>query len=98
MAKASPMTAVPKMEPRAHVRWDKKDLRPSGLEHATMGKTVTVTLTGKITGYSMDDYGCSIDVEPTGMVIAKGARSADDGPSMVETVEGMGKKYRKKEA
>ena len=88
-------TSAPKMEPRAHISWDTKDLKPSGLEHATMGKAVTVTLSGKITGYSMNDYGCSLDVEPSGIVIAKSARGTDDGPSMVDTVKGMKAKYGK---
>lgn len=94
MAK-SILPTSPKMEPRAHISWDKKDLKPSGLEHATMGKTVTVTVAGKITGYSMNDYGCSLDVEPTGVVIARGTRSTDDGPSMVDRIKGMKAKYGK---
>ena len=96
MPKKDPVVpSSPKMEPRAHISWDTKDLKPSGLEHATMGKAVTVTLSGKIAGYSMNDYGCALDVEPSGMVIAKSARNSDEGPSMVETVKGMKAKYGK---
>ena len=102
MAKTSAMPPVPsKSKPRAHISWEpKEDLKPEGLTNAAMGKTVTVEMTGIVTGYSMDDWGCSLTVEPSAMRVApgKGKGTVDDeGPSMVAVVKRMGTKYAKKE-
>ena len=101
MAKTSAMPPVPsKSKPRAHISWEpKEDLKPEGLTNAAMGKTVTVEMTGIVTGYSMDDYGCSLTVEPSAMKIEPGKAGKDDeGPSMVAVVKRMGTKYQKKGA
>jgi hypothetical protein len=96
MAKKDTTADVPTMEPRAHVSWGHEDLKASGLEAAGMDKTVTVTLTGKVKGWSMYDHGCSLDLEPSAISITA-AKREKDGPSMVDIVKGMGKKVRKGE-
>lgn len=92
--------SMPKEEPRAHISWPKEGVRLSGdYEALAMGKRARILLEGEITGFSMADYGCSVDLKlRTVRVDGVADRGADDdGPSLVAMVANMKPEKRKKE-
>jgi len=93
--------SVDKREPVAHVSWpkDTKDhqIKLSG-DHAAlaMGKRAEVTLKGVVQGYSMSEYGCSIDLRIKAVHVESVVE--DNGTEdMVEQVEKLKPKKTKKE-
>lgn len=98
MAKATD-TAVPsasKMNPSAHISWPSEGVKLSGDQKAlALGKKARVTLEGTVTGYSMQDYGCSLDLKVKTVLVdgvSDAAEEQDEGPSMAEM---MGKKKKR---
>jgi len=69
MAKSdAPTPAEPsKPEPVIHVSWSKDtkggEIKVTGSSGLPLGQRIRVTLEGEVTGYSMNEYGCSIDVK-----------------------------------
>ena len=97
--KTTAAPSMPKTEPRMRLSWDKESaLKLEGLDHAILGQAVTVTLTGTVRGYAMDDYGNSFEIKVKTVKIAGGAAGADaddDAPSMAEQVKAMGRRTKK---
>ena len=77
---------MPKEEPRAHISWPKEGFKVSGQIGAlAMGSRVRVVVEGKVTGFSMAPYGCSVDLSPSGLRV-EGLEGAKGEKSMVEQV------------
>ena len=96
MAKATDTASpsMPKMEPSAHISWPSEGVKLSGDHKAlALGKKARVVLEGTVTGFSMQEYGCSLDLKVKTVLVDGVSDTAeeDDGPSMAEM---MGKKKR----
>ena len=74
-----------KMKPHASIHWDGKDLDFSG-DNPAMGDRVRLVIEGKITGFSMQEFGNNVEVEAKSVKVEH-LGSADDGDSMVERVK-----------
>ena len=77
-----------------HLSWDKEGApKIEGDTGAlTMDATVEITIRGRVRGYSMHEYGCSIDVKPSSVKItAREAKDEDDegSKSMVSLMKKM---------
>lgn len=88
-----PVSPSSKPEPRVHISYDKEGMKLKGdLSAVALGKPVTVEITGKVTGFSMQEWGCSIDLRPEVMAIA--VPEDTDAPTTVQIVKGMRKQKR----
>jgi hypothetical protein len=74
-----------KMKPRASVHWDGEDLKLSG-DNPALGDKVRLVVEGKVSGFSMQDYGNSLEVE-TKSVKVEHLGSAEEGDSLVELMK-----------
>lgn len=94
MAKKSETAAMPmapKMAPRGSLSWYEKDTPHIDGDPPAMGDRFRMTIEGKVTGFRMDEYGGSIDVE------AKSAKferlgTAEEGESLVDMMRSQRKK------
>lgn len=83
-------------KPHASVSWPSEGIKVSGdWEDLGPGKKCRITVEGVVTGFSAQDWGCSVDLKPT-MVYVEGVNHAepdeDEGRSMADIVKNMGKK------
>jgi hypothetical protein len=78
-----------KMKPRASVHWDGTDLKLSG-DNPSLGDKVRLVVEGKISGFSMQDYGNNIELEAKSVKVEH-LGSAEEGETMVELVKARGK-------
>lgn len=78
MAKSAPAMAMKmdKPEPVVHISWPRDakggDVKVADDGALAMGKKVRVVVEGEVRGHSMADYGCSIDVKPSGAISVAG--------------------------
>lgn len=87
--------APTKMEPQAHVSWPNEGIRLSGdYGSLGLGKKAKVILEGAVRGFSMQEYGCSIDLKVKTVRVEDVSDGGDDDESMpmTEVVRMMGKK------
>lgn len=55
----------PDFTPRAHISWPSKGIRLSGDHQAIApNKRVCLVLEGTVKGFSMGEFGCSIELDP----------------------------------
>ena len=96
----TPAPSAPEMKPEAHVTWDAgSKIKLSGeVEAIGLGKRVRLILEGPVTGFSMREYGCSLDLRlKTIRVDSVGSAEADeDAEPMTAMVESLKKKPPKK--
>lgn len=82
---------MPKAEPHASITWDgDSTVRLSGdTKQLALGKRVRLVLEGPCTGFSMREYGCSIDVKPKTIRVEALGDATDDDESepMAESIE-----------
>ena len=82
-----------KMKPHASIHWDGKDLDFSG-DNPAMGDRVRLVIEGKITGFSMQEYGNNVEVEAKSVKVEH-LGSSEDGESMVEMMRAHRSKKEK---
>src|SRR5688572_27057916 len=78
-------------KPHAYVSWPKDGVRLAGDPSTlTLGKKARVVLEGTVTGYAMQKYGCSIDLEVKTVAVEPAGDGNDDaGESLVVMVGKM---------
>lgn len=104
MAKHKETIAVPApMPPTAHISWPKDGVKLSGDWKALgMGKRARIVLEGTVNGFSMQEYGCTVDlkvktVRVDGVGPADQEEEGQSLASMVGALKGGEKRRVKKE-
>ena len=97
----APTPSTPKMEPRVSINWPGYEEKgpkvkvTGNVSSLGLGKTAKIVVEGPVTGFSMRDYGCSIDLKATAVKIVhvSDMKAEDEGEAMTDMVERMqGKK------
>jgi hypothetical protein len=103
-SKGETMAAVPgmpKQESEAHISWPGPEAIEGGkfkvsgpLGAISLGKSCSVTISGKVSGFRMDKYGGSIDLVTKTLTVGKVSEAEDDeGEAMTDVVDRLqGKK------
>ncbi len=99
--------SAPKMAPECHISWpgpenmdkDYKFKVTGNLAGIGLGKTIEVTIRGKVSGFRLDKYGGSIDLQTRSLSVGRVSETSEEecGESMTDMVERMQGKAKKKE-
>jgi hypothetical protein len=93
------MPAAPKAVPECHISWpgpesvdkDYKFKVDGNLAGIGLGKTIEVTIRGKVSGFRLDKYGGSIDLRTRSLSVGRVSETSEDesGEPLTDMVERM---------
>lgn len=99
MAKAATPDTI-KVEPTASINWPSEGgpKLTGDTKALALGKRARVIIEGSVKGFSMREYGCSIDLKPKRIHVDSVGPDGedDDGGSMAEAIKGLNKSKKGK--